>query len=66
MTWQAYGEDIKEKLTELHGRIHKGSYRARPARRTYIPKSDGSERPLSVLCLEDKGHSEADPSDLGV
>lgn len=54
VTWQAYGEDLKEKLTELHGRIHKGSYRARPARRRYIPKSDGSERPLSVLCLEDK------------
>jgi len=54
VTWQAYGEDLKEKLTELHGRIHKGSYRARPARRTYIPKADGSERPLSVLCLEDK------------
>ena len=54
VTWQAYGDDLKEKLTELHGRIHRGSYRARPARRTYIPKPDGSERPLSVLCLEDK------------
>ena len=53
-TWQAYGEDLREKLTELHGRIHKGSYRARPARRTYIPKPDGSERALSILCLEDK------------
>ncbi|MGH1483632.1 MAG: reverse transcriptase domain-containing protein [Geminicoccales bacterium] len=54
MTWRAYGDDLKDKLTELHGRIHRGSYRASPARRTYIPKPDGSERPLSVLCLEDK------------
>ncbi len=54
VTWQAYGENLAEKLTELHARIHRGGYRARPARRTYIPKPDGSQRPLSILCLEDK------------
>jgi group II intron reverse transcriptase/maturase len=54
VTWQAYGEDLEDKLTKLHDRIHKGSYRARPARRTYIPKADGTQRPLAVLCLEDK------------
>jgi group II intron reverse transcriptase/maturase len=52
--WQAYGENLTEKLTELHVRIHRGGYCARPARRTYIPKPDGSQRPLSILCLEDK------------
>jgi RNA-directed DNA polymerase len=54
VTWQAYGENLIEKLTALHTQIHKGSYRAQPARRTMIPKSDGTERPLSILCLEDK------------
>jgi RNA-directed DNA polymerase len=54
VTWQAYGENLEEKLKELHDRVHRGSYRARPARRTYIPKADGSKRPLSILCLEDK------------
>ena len=54
VTWQAYGENLDEKLTALHNRIHKGSYRARPAKRTYIPKAEGSQRPLSVWCLEDK------------
>ena len=54
VTWQAYGENLEAKLTALHDRIHKGSYRARPARRTYIPKADGSRRPLSIWCLEDK------------
>jgi hypothetical protein len=52
--WQAYGEGLEAKLTDLHDRIHKGSYRACPARRTYIPKADGSQRPLSILRLEDK------------
>ena len=51
---QAYGESLEEKLKDLHDRVHRGSYRARPARRTYIPKADGSKRPLSILCLEDK------------
>ena len=54
VTWRTYGENLEAKLKDLHERIHKGSYRARPARRTYIPKADGSKRPLSIWCLEDK------------
>src|SRR5216684_2133410 len=54
VTWQSYGENLEEKLEDLHDEVHRGSYRARPARRTYIPKADGSKRPLSILCLEDK------------
>ena len=53
-TWWAYGENLEAKLKDLHERIHKGSYRARPAKRSYIPKADGSKRPLSIWCLEDK------------
>ena len=49
VTWQAYGENLEEKLKDLHDQVHRGSYRARPARRTYIPKADGSKRPLSIL-----------------
>src|SRR5262250_3111955 len=41
VTWQAYGENLEEHLKDLHERVHRGSYRARPARRTYIPKVDG-------------------------
>jgi len=55
VTWYAYREEnLEEKLKDLHGRIHRGNYRARPAKRTYIPKADGSQRPLDILCLEDK------------
>lgn len=54
VTWYTYGDNLIEKLTALLSQIHQGSYRARPARRTMIPKADGTERPLSILCLEDK------------
>jgi hypothetical protein len=54
VTWQAYGETLDEKLKALHDRIHKGSYRTRPARRTYIPKADGSQRPL-IPALGEEG-----------
>ena len=54
VTWWAYGENLEAKLKDLHERIHKGSYRARPAKRSYIPKADSSKRPLSIWCLEDK------------
>lgn len=54
MTWQAYGEDLEARLSDLHGRIHCGAYRAQPSRRVWIPKADGRQRPLGVTALEDK------------
>ena len=54
MTWQQYQQGLEGRLIHLHRRLRKGGYRPRPALRVFIPKSDGSERPLSILCLEDK------------
>jgi RNA-directed DNA polymerase len=54
VTWRAYGQDLEANLRALHGRVHRGSYRARPTRRAYIPKGDGRLRPLGIAALEDK------------
>src|ERR1039458_3764147 len=54
VTWQDYGEDLEANLRDLHARVHRGAYRARPSRRVYIPKADGRQRPLGVASLEDK------------
>ena len=54
VTWADYGRELEENLRELHGRVHRGSYRARPSRRAYIPKADGRLRPLGIASLEDK------------
>lgn len=53
-TWQPYGEDLEENLRALSQRLQRGAYRAQPVRRAYIPKADGSQRPLGVTTLEDK------------
>ena len=54
VTWQDYGQDLEANLQDLHGRVHRGSYRPRPSRRVYIPKADGRQRPLGIASLEDK------------
>jgi RNA-directed DNA polymerase len=54
VTWQAYGEDLEARLSDLHGKIHRGAYRAQPSRRAWIAKSDGRQRPLGIAALEDK------------
>ena len=54
MTWQTYEQDLDRRIEELHARVRSGAYRAQPSRRSYIPKEDGSKRPLAVAALEGK------------
>ena len=54
VTWKEYETGLEDRLIDLHGRVHRGAYRAQPSRRVYIPKADGRQRPLGVAALEDK------------
>ena len=54
VTWQQYGKDLEANLEDLHGRVHRGAFKAKPSRRVYIPKTDGRLRPLGIAALEDK------------
>src|SRR4029077_12281680 len=54
VVWKEYLQELDRRLGALHTAVHRGSYRAQPVRRTYIPKTDGSERPLGIATLEDK------------
>src|SRR6059036_2608313 len=38
VTWRDYGQDLEENLRDLHARVQRGAYRARPSRRVFIPK----------------------------
>jgi group II intron reverse transcriptase/maturase len=54
VTWRDYGADLEVNLQDLHARVQRGAYRAKPSRRVFIPKPDGRLRPLGVAALEDK------------
>jgi RNA-directed DNA polymerase len=53
-TWQQYGTGLEDRLADLHSRVHRGAYRAKPSRRVFIPKADGRQRPLGIAAVEDK------------
>src|SRR5207245_584078 len=54
VTWDEYEQGLEDRLIDLHGRVHRGAYRAQPSRRIYIPKADGRQRPIGIAALEDK------------
>jgi group II intron reverse transcriptase/maturase len=54
-TGKDYEENLVGNLQSLLDRAKGGDhYKAPPVRRTYIPKADGSERPLGIPTFEDK------------
>jgi group II intron reverse transcriptase/maturase len=54
VSWEEYGRDLEGNLQDLHARLHRGAYRAKPSRRAYVPKADGRQRALGVAAVEDK------------
>jgi RNA-directed DNA polymerase len=49
-----YAAQLEVNLLDLLERIKSGRYQAPAVRRTYIPKADGTRRPLGIPTLEDK------------
>ncbi len=52
--WKEYETGLEDRLNDLHGRVHRGAYRAMPSKRKWIPKANGKLRPLGIAALEDK------------
>jgi RNA-directed DNA polymerase len=53
-TGAEYEQDLEENLGSLLDRFKSGRYKAPPVRRTYVPKGDGSSRPIGIPTFEDK------------
>ena len=54
VTWADYEANLEANIKDLHGRIHRGAYRAKPSRRTLDSQIRRPQRPLGIASLEDK------------
>jgi group II intron reverse transcriptase/maturase len=54
VTAAEYAETLEANLLALLDRIKSGRHQAPPVRRSYIPKADGTQRPLGIPTFEDK------------
>jgi group II intron reverse transcriptase/maturase len=54
VSWYDYAQDLDENLKELVARLKRKAFCPTPARRVYIPKSDGRKRPLGISTIENK------------
>jgi group II intron reverse transcriptase/maturase len=54
VTAAEYAANLEANRADLHARLRSGRYYAPPVKRAYVPKEDGSQRPIGMPTFEDK------------
>lgn len=54
ISWKDFQENLDKEIQQLHEALQCGHYKPLPSRRVFIPKADGTSRPLSIQCIRDK------------
>ncbi|WP_444959439.1 group II intron reverse transcriptase/maturase [Microbulbifer sp. VVAC002] len=53
-SWSDFGNNLRERILDLHTRLHRQCYRPQAVCRIWLPKADGSQRPIGITAVEDK------------
>ena len=54
ITIEQYEREVEANLERLAQELKLGTYQPKPIRRTYIPKADGTQRPLGIPAVRDR------------
>jgi RNA-directed DNA polymerase len=54
VTVEAFAAHLDKELADLATALRQGAYRPRPVQRAYVPKPDGTQRPLGIPTVRDR------------
>ena len=54
VSWEEYGENLAENISELVSKLKRNKYKPEKSKRVYIPKKEKERRPIGISTIETK------------